>query len=48
MLGNNATLKIDFTDLKNWNFVRSIVGIMDPKWYTSIMNDRSTDNHYLD
>ena len=28
MPGNNATLKIDFTDLRKWNFVRSLVGIM--------------------
>ena len=31
MPGNNATLRINFTDLRKWNFVRSLFGtpVMD-------------------
>ena len=32
--GNNATLRIDFTDLRRWNFVRSLFERVFQKWYT--------------
>ena len=32
MSGN--ALKIDFTDLRKWNFMCCLFNILDPKWYT--------------
>ena len=34
MPGNNATLRINFTDLRKWNFVRSLFETVLHKWYT--------------
>ena len=32
--GNNATLRISFTDSRKWNFVRSLFETVFGKWYT--------------
>ena len=36
MPGNNATLRINFTDLRKWNFVRSLFETVLRKWYTCL------------
>ena len=38
MSRNNTSLKIDFTGLKKWNFMRSLFWyILDRKWYTCVL-----------